>query len=66
MSKYYRLYFSENGTYKEVSLTKRYGDPTLGELRALFYDWCASLGYQVHTEIFDDTQEVNGTLKDLD
>jgi hypothetical protein len=47
VSKLYRFYYHETeGATKEVSLIKD-EDLTLGELRALFYDWLASLGYQV-------------------
>jgi len=56
------------GTEYKISKDKtEWGSPdTLGELRAMFYDFCAALGYQVQTELFDGTQEINGTLKDVE
>ena len=50
----FSYYDGEKGLNKDVRRSFK-NDLTLGEVRALFYDFCAAIGYQVQETDSDNT-----------
>lgn len=68
MSKSYKFYFHDGNSYKEVNKICEQ-EATIGELRALFYDWLACIGYPVQREsvgYLDESGKVPQNYGDLD